>query len=78
MGAAAGGGGNSSGHGGGYVTLLPPSPELWTETLPPHRTQILYIADISMIALQLELLPDSIIIEAAPAPGPSRTRSPAH
>ena len=68
MGAAAGGGGNSSGHGGGYVTLLPPSPELWTETLP-HRTQILYIADISMIALQLELLPDSIIIEAGTGSG---------
>ena len=58
----------SSGGGGGYVTLLPPSPELWTETLP-HRTQILYIADISMIALQLELLPESVVIEAGTGSG---------
>ena len=35
------------GHGGrGWVTLLAPSAELWTMVLR-HRTQILYIADIS-------------------------------
>ena len=36
----------ADGSSGGYVYLLSPSPELWTEALP-HRTQILYIADIS-------------------------------
>lgn len=57
----------SGGH-GGFVYLLSPSPELWTATLP-HRTQILYIADISMIALQLEVVPGSKIIEAGTGSG---------
>ena len=41
-------------NGKNFVYLLSPSAELWTETLQ-HRTQILYIADISMIVLQLEV-----------------------
>ncbi len=53
---------------GGHVYLLSPSPELWTATLP-HRTQILYIADISMIVLQLELQPGSVCIEAGTGSG---------
>lgn len=52
----------------GYVYLLPPSAELWTATLP-HRTQILYIADISMITLQLELLPGAVVVEAGTGSG---------
>lgn len=32
--------------GKGWATLLEPTPELWTLVLR-HRTQILYIADIS-------------------------------
>ena len=40
----------------GYGYALHPTPELWTKTLP-HRTQILYATDISMILLQLELKP---------------------
>lgn len=47
--------------GWGYV--LQPSPELWTLTLP-HRTQIIYTPDASMIVLQLELSPKSIVIES--------------
>lgn len=47
----------------GYAYVLQPNPELWTVNLP-HRTQILYTPDISMILLQLEVKPGSIVIEA--------------
>lgn len=47
----------------GYAYVLQPNPELWVSTLP-HRTQILYTPDISMILLQLEVKPGSVIIEA--------------
>lgn len=53
---------------GGYVYLLAPTAELWTASLP-HRTQILYIADISTICLQLELLPGSVCVEAGTGSG---------
>ena len=39
----------------GYGYALHPTPELWTKNLP-HRTQILYATDISLILLQLELV----------------------
>ncbi|KAL1486288.1 hypothetical protein MTO96_009331 [Rhipicephalus appendiculatus] len=38
----------------GYVYVLRATPELWTLTLP-HRTQILYTRDISLVTLQLDL-----------------------
>jgi len=47
----------------GYVYVLHPTPELWTINLP-HRTQILYSTDISMITAQLDLKPGSVVIEA--------------
>jgi tRNA (adenine57-N1/adenine58-N1)-methyltransferase catalytic subunit len=47
----------------GYAYVLQPNPELWTINLP-HRTQILYTPDISMILLQLEVKPGSKVIEA--------------
>ena len=50
----------SSGRGNtGWVYLLAPTPELWTTVLR-HRTQILYVADISMICTFLELKPGCI------------------
>lgn len=47
----------------GYCYVLQPNPELWTMNLP-HRTQILYSPDNSMILLQLEVKPGSRVVEA--------------
>ncbi|DBA83487.1 TPA: hypothetical protein ACH3X2_006417 [Trebouxia sp. C0005] len=54
----------SSGRGQtGWVYLLAPTPELWTTVLR-HRTQILYVADISLICTFLELKPGCIVLES--------------
>lgn len=47
----------------GFAHVLQANPELWTQNLP-HRTQILYTPDISMILFQLEIRPGSVVIEA--------------
>uniref|UniRef100_T1J461 tRNA (adenine(58)-N(1))-methyltransferase n=1 Tax=Strigamia maritima TaxID=126957 RepID=T1J461_STRMM len=52
----------------GWVYVLHPTPELWTLTLP-HRTQILYTPDISLITLYLELGPGSKVCEAGTGSG---------
>ena len=52
----------------GWLYVLHATPELWTVTLP-HRTQILYATDISMIIFQLDLKPGSIAIESGTATG---------
>ncbi|XP_026472191.1 tRNA (adenine(58)-N(1))-methyltransferase catalytic subunit TRMT61A [Ctenocephalides felis] len=52
--------------GWGYV--LQPTPELWTVTLP-HRTQIIYTPDISMIIFQLEIKSGSTVIESGTGSG---------
>lgn len=46
----------------GWVLVLHPTPELWTVALP-HRTQIIYSTDISIITMQLELRPGSVVCE---------------
>ena len=48
----------------GYAYILQMNSELWTLNLP-HRTQILYTPDISMILMQLEIKPSSIVIEVS-------------
>ncbi|RCH87588.1 tRNA (adenine-N(1)-)-methyltransferase catalytic subunit trm61 [Rhizopus azygosporus] len=52
----------------GFVYLLHPTPELWTLVLP-HRTQILYLADISFISTLLELKPGVSMIESGTGSG---------
>jgi tRNA (adenine57-N1/adenine58-N1)-methyltransferase catalytic subunit len=51
-----------------FIKFLQPNAELWTQTLP-HRTQILYTPDISMILFQLEVKPGSVIIESGTGSG---------
>jgi tRNA (adenine57-N1/adenine58-N1)-methyltransferase len=45
------------------VQLLLPTPELWTLVLR-HRTQILYLADISLVVSQLDLRAGSVVLES--------------
>ncbi|KXJ80807.1 hypothetical protein RP20_CCG023156 [Aedes albopictus] len=52
----------------GWAHVLQPNPELWTQTLP-HRTQILYTPDISMILYQLEVKPGSVVVESGTGSG---------
>ncbi|XP_045588793.2 tRNA (adenine(58)-N(1))-methyltransferase catalytic subunit TRMT61A [Procambarus clarkii] len=52
----------------GWAHVLYPTPELWTVTLP-HRTQILYTPDISMVVTQLEIGPGSVVCEAGTGSG---------
>ncbi|CAL1527088.1 unnamed protein product [Lymnaea stagnalis] len=52
----------------GWICTLHPTPELWTLCLP-HRTQILYSTDISMIIYQLDLKPGSVVAEAGTGSG---------
>ncbi|KAK7048705.1 adenine(58)-N(1)-methyltransferase catalytic subunit TRM61 [Favolaschia claudopus] len=54
--------------GKGFIHVLRPTPELWTLALP-HRTQILYIADISLIISYLDIRRGSRVIEAGTGSG---------
>ncbi|KAK8861271.1 hypothetical protein IAR55_002090 [Kwoniella newhampshirensis] len=52
----------------GYLHLLRPTPELWTLSLP-HRTQILYLPDISYITMRLGVRVGGKVIEAGTGSG---------
>ena len=54
--------------GRGFVHALRPTPELWTLALP-HRTQILYAADIAFIVGWLGIGVGSTVIEAGTGSG---------
>lgn len=52
----------------GFIYVLKLTPELWTLALP-HRTQILYHADISMVVLRMGLRPGSVVVESGTGSG---------
>ncbi|KAH1054859.1 hypothetical protein J1N35_032924 [Gossypium stocksii] len=53
---------------GEFVYLLAPTLELWTLVLS-HRTQILYIADISFVIMYLEVVPGCLVLESGTGSG---------
>ncbi|KAI0685634.1 S-adenosyl-L-methionine-dependent methyltransferase [Cytidiella melzeri] len=55
-------------NGKGFIHVLRPTPELWTLALP-HRTQILYLADIAFVTSWLDIKPGSKVIEAGTGSG---------
>ena len=52
----------------GFVHLLPPTPEIWTASLP-HRTQVVYTPDYSYILHRLRATPGTALIEAGAGSG---------
>ena len=64
----------------GFVRIMRPTAELWTLTLP-HRTQVIYHADISLTILLPELCPGKTVAGERPclhpAPSSPSTRPPA-
>ncbi|SPQ21778.1 9ff5390b-b8e0-4686-82f0-4a6eeb533a37 [Thermothielavioides terrestris] len=52
----------------GFVHILPPTPELWTTSLP-HRTQVVYTPDYSYILHRIRARPGSTLIEAGAGSG---------
>ncbi|KAL9001800.1 MAG: hypothetical protein Q9188_005228 [Gyalolechia gomerana] len=52
----------------GFCHLLPPTPEVWTASLP-HRTQVVYTPDYSYILQRLRVTPGAEVIEAGAGSG---------
>ncbi|KAI1485808.1 S-adenosyl-L-methionine-dependent methyltransferase [Biscogniauxia mediterranea] len=52
----------------GFIHILPPTPELWTTSLP-HRTQVVYTPDYSYILHRIRARPGMHIIEAGAGSG---------
>ncbi|KAK0719897.1 S-adenosyl-L-methionine-dependent methyltransferase [Lasiosphaeris hirsuta] len=52
----------------GFIHVLPPTPEIWTTSLP-HRTQVVYTPDASYILHRIRARPGSTLIEAGAGSG---------
>jgi tRNA (adenine57-N1/adenine58-N1)-methyltransferase catalytic subunit len=52
----------------GFIHLLPPTPEIWTSSLP-HRTQVVYTPDYSYILQRIQARPGTRLIEAGAGSG---------
>ena len=52
----------------GFVHILPPTPEIWTASLP-HRTQVVYTPDYSYVLHRIRARPGTILIEAGAGSG---------
>lgn len=52
----------------GFIHLLPPTPEIWTESLP-HRTQVVYTPDYSYILHRIRARPGTRLLEAGAGSG---------
>ncbi|KAI1182110.1 tRNA methyltransferase complex GCD14 subunit [Nemania serpens] len=52
----------------GFIHILPPTPEIWTSSLP-HRTQVVYTPDYSYILHRIRARPGAQIIEAGSGSG---------
>ncbi|KAI0378620.1 tRNA methyltransferase complex GCD14 subunit [Hypomontagnella monticulosa] len=52
----------------GFIHILPPTPELWTTSLP-HRTQVVYTPDYSYVLHRIRARPGMKIIEAGAGSG---------
>lgn len=52
----------------GFVHILPPTPEIWTSSLP-HRTQVVYTPDYSYILQRIRARPGTRLIEAGSGSG---------
>ena len=52
----------------GFIHLLPPTPEIWTASLP-HRTQVVYTPDYSYILHRIRARPGTVLIEAGAGSG---------
>ncbi|KAJ9143779.1 tRNA (Adenine(58)-N(1))-methyltransferase catalytic subunit trm61 [Pleurostoma richardsiae] len=52
----------------GFIHILPPTPEIWTNSLP-HRTQVVYVPDYSYILHRIRARPGTRIIEAGAGSG---------
>lgn len=52
----------------GFIHILPPTPEIWTSSLP-HRTQVVYTPDYSYILQRIRARPGTRLIEAGSGSG---------
>ena len=52
----------------GFVHILPPTPEIWTASLP-HRTQVVYTPDYSYVLHRIRARPGTVLIEAGAGSG---------